>query len=148
MVKKKDSKLITVNSVLLVDDNPSTNFLNKKLLAEIAPETTVFEIEDAMDLLQFLKNEKKYKSGCPKPGIIFLDINMPKMDGFEFLMEYEKLKEDVKKDILIVILTTSIWSKDKKKAFDSEYIYDFVEKPLTQEKYARIESFYVENYAT
>lgn len=148
MVKKKDSKLKTVNSVLLVDDNPSTNFLNKKLLAEIAPETTVFEIEDAMDLLQFLKNEKKSKSGCPKPGIIFLDINMPKMDGFEFLMEYEKLKEDIKKDILIVILTTSIWSKDKKMAFDSEYIYDFVEKPLTQEKYARIESFYVENYAT
>lgn len=148
MVKNKEGKPKTVNCVLLVDDNPSTNFLNRKLLADIAPDTAVFDLEDAMDLLHFIKNEKKFKSGCPKPGIIFLDINMPKMDGFEFLQEYERLKEDLKKDILIVILTTSIWSKDKKKAFDSQYIYDFVEKPLTQEKYARIESFYLKNYAT
>lgn len=122
--------------------------MNNKLIRSICPATEVFELESALDLLQYLKNETKYKKGCPKPNIIFLDINMPRLDGFEFLEEYDKLKADLRKDILIVFLSTSILSKDQKQAFDNDYIYDMIEKPLTKEAYNKVVDFYIENYTT
>lgn len=73
---------------------------------------------------------------------------MPRLDGFEFLEEYDKLKADLRKDILIVFLSTSILSKDQKQAFDNDYIYDMIEKPLTKEAYNKVVDFYIENYTT
>ena len=135
-----------INCVLFVDDNPLTNFLNRKLLSEVSNSTQVIAIESAEGLLDFLKREGNYQKEKAVPNIIFLDINMPRMDGFEFLEHYNQLESDLVKDILIVFLTTSIRNRDRSKAFDNDFVYDFVAKPLTEEVYLKIARFYAKNY--
>jgi CheY-like chemotaxis protein len=68
------------------------------------------------------------------------------MNGFEVLEHYNELELDLVKDILIVFLTTSIRNRDRSKAFDNDFVYDFVAKPLTEEVYLKIARFYAENY--
>lgn len=138
----------SINCVLFVDDNPLTNFLNIKLLSEVSTSTQVIALESAEDLLDFLKREGEYTTEKAVPNIIFLDINMPRMDGFEFLERYNELELNLVKDILIVFLTTSIRNRDRSKAFDNDFVYDFVAKPLTEEVYLKIARFYAENYRT
>lgn len=135
-----------IDCVLFVDDNPLTNFLNNKVLTAVSESTKVVTMESAEVLLDFLKREGKFETETAVPNIIFLDINMPRMDGFEFLEHYNNLKSDIVKDILIVFLTTSIRNRDRSKAFDNDFVYDFVAKPLTEEKYFKIAHFYAENY--
>lgn len=135
-----------IDCVLFVDDNPLTNFFNKKVLSAVSNDTKVVTMESAEILLDFLKREGNYKTETAVPNIIFLDINMPRMDGFEFLEYYNQLESDLVKDILIVFLTTSIRNRDRSKAFDNDFVYDFVAKPFTEEVYLKIARFYAENY--
>ncbi|HRG57972.1 MAG TPA: response regulator [Bacteroidia bacterium] len=133
----------TVNCILLVDDNPAINALhlmtirNSKICNEIQ---IAIDGEKALDYLgNVAKNEvlKKY----PKPDIIFLDINMPRMNGFEFLEKYEKLKVEMKAKA-VVILTTSSNPEDQKKAAAFASVTSFRSKPLTVEMVQEIVNDY------
>jgi CheY-like chemotaxis protein len=68
---------------------------------------------------------------CPTPEIIFLDINMPAMDGWEFLQKYEALPEAHKSSIIVVMLTTSFNPEDELKARKIPAVKEFRNKPLT-----------------
>ncbi|TPN87361.1 response regulator [Aquimarina algicola] len=137
-----------INCILLVDDSISTNFYNRKLIEVCGVANQVHEVHNGLEALDYLKKRGNFKSSSknkyPRPNLIFLDINMPKMDGFEFLHEYEKLNENQKSDILIAFLTTSNWEKDKIKAFENDnLIYDFIEKPLQKETLLSIYNYYI-----
>ena len=135
-----------INCILLVDDSPSTNFYHKKII-EISGETeNIFEVENGLEALNYICRKGKFRTNHPRPNIIFLDINMPKMDGFEFLENYAKLPKKKRADIIIVFLTTSNWIKDKIKAISSDLVYDYIEKPLKKQDLLKISTYYQDNF--
>jgi CheY-like chemotaxis protein len=126
-----------LNCVLLVDDDDGTNFINRKIIekAGIAEYIhTSLNGKEAIDYLSKVSNEGIY----PQPDLILLDINMPVMDGWEFVEAYENLKIGQKGKIIIVMLTTSLNPDDKKKADHYNAISDFEFKPLTLKKLEEI----------
>lgn len=135
-----------IECILLVDDSSSTNFYHKKLIEISGQADSIYEAENGLEALDYMNKKGKFTTSHPRPSIIFLDINMPKMDGFEFLENYTKLPDAKKADIIIVFLTTSNWTKDKVKAIESKLVYDFIEKPLTKETLQRICTYYRETY--
>ncbi len=114
-----------LNCVLLVDDDVTTNFLNRKRIekAEIADHIeTALNGEEAINYLA-----AKEQSSC----LILLDINMPIMDGWEFLQAYHNLEVHKKNRTVIVMLTTSFNPDDKIRAESIVEVSEFRYKPLT-----------------
>lgn len=136
-----------INCILLVDDSKSTNFYNKKLIQSTSIAHKVFEVYNGLEALDYLNRKGKFKGSedeFPRPNVIFLDINMPKMDGFEFLEAYMNLSLINKSDILIAFLTTSNWEKDRIKAYKKgAKIFDFIEKPLEKRILSKIYDHYM-----
>lgn len=111
---------------LLIDDNYIDNFVTRKILesGEFAEKVIVSQsATDAIDSLRL---------GAVKPDVIFLDIRMPLMGGFEFLQEYDKLDIENKQSIKIFMLSSSLDPTDLKKSTNNKYITSFIHKPLTQ----------------
>src|SRR5687768_10469891 len=102
------------NCVLLVDNDEPTNFLHKMIIEKHGCAETIEVAESAMKALAFLT--QKVNDCYANPDIIFLDSNMPVMDGWDFMEEYEMLPEEQKGNVVIVMLTTSLNPADKKKA--------------------------------
>lgn len=125
----------TVNCILLVDDNPAINALH---LMTIKASKICNEINIATDGEKALShlNDIKLKKHA-KPDIIFLDINMPRMNGFEFLEKYKNLNEQFKSKV-VIILTTSSNPDDEQRAIKYIDVNEFRSKPLTVEMITEI----------
>jgi CheY-like chemotaxis protein len=124
-----------LNCVLLIDDDEPTNFLNKMIIEETGLVNEVKVTQSAREALDYLSG-KSLPAGSdklPMPELIFLDINMPAMDGWEFLEKYDKLPPELKSSIIVVMLTTSFNPEDEFKARGISYISSYRNKPLTQE---------------
>ncbi len=128
-----------LDSILLIEDDKITNYINERLIRRLNIAST---IETALNGLEALKAlNKKKDEGRPMPNLILLDINMPVMDGFEFLQKYQSLTADDKKETIIVMLTTSTHIRDMDKLLSSGTI-DVVNKPLSQEKLLQVMNKY------
>src|ERR1700760_3287724 len=112
------------HTCLLIDDNYIDNFVTRRLLESSKFAENIIVSQSPGEAIEMLKN------GTVTPDIIFLDIRMPLMDGFEFLKEYDKL--DIKKDgVKIFLLSSSFDPTDIKRSTDNKYITQFIHKPLT-----------------
>ena len=120
-----------LNCILLIDDDEPTNFLNELVIKQVDCAEKTVAVQSGQAALDFLK--ERINGGYPQPTLIFLDINMPVMNGWEFLDEYQKLDSDQKAKVLIVMLTTSLNPDDKDKAENIDTINYFVNKPLNVE---------------
>ena len=110
--------------ILLIDDDPSINILNR-LVIDLSPvEAEVFEYTEASVALEELS------AGQINPELILLDINMPEMSGWDFVDSYQALPKEVQQS-KIVMLTSSINPRDKEKAETNQVIDGFFIKPLT-----------------
>ncbi|WP_298310026.1 response regulator [uncultured Aquimarina sp.] len=120
-----------VTCSLLIDDDKATNFYNKHMLLKHKAFKNVKVVREAKNALEYLKNLNNKLH--IKPELIFLDINMPFMNGWDFLDEFANLEKDVIQDIKIIMLSTSNDPNDIKKALKNELIYDFINKPLSND---------------
>lgn len=102
-------------NVLLIDDDSSSNFFHKRLLTKKSDfAENVLEATDGKQGIELLKTVKA--TGGQTPDVIFLDINMPVMDGWDFLEEYEKLEPEFKAKTVVIMLTSSLNPDDRDKA--------------------------------
>lgn len=120
-----------LNSVLLIDDNPATNLIHKKVITKIDCVEHIHICNGGEKALEFLTTEKDSDTLNTHPQLVFLDINMPGMNGWEFVEEYDELLEGQKCQVLIMMLTTSINPDDRHKADQTKSIAGFLNKPLT-----------------
>ncbi len=125
-----------LRSVLLVDDDDATNFLHKKIIRENNFAKQCHVVETGEEALEFLttKVEEQY----PQPDLIFLDINMPIMNGWCFLEKYASLKKEQKANVVLVMLTTSLNPDDELKGNAIDDVASFMKKPLTKSMLDRI----------
>ena len=110
---------------LLIDDNYIDNFVTRKILESGNFAEIITVVRSATEAITSLTN------GEVKPDVIFLDVRMPLMSGFEFLEEYDKIPID-KAGIKIFMLSSSLDPLDMRKSTDNKYITQFIHKPLTQ----------------
>ncbi|MBQ4820299.1 response regulator [Aquimarina sp. MMG016] len=128
-------KVTGLDCIILVDDDRITNFINKKVIKRADIDVAIKVNNSVIEALSYLKGMSKNPAEkYPRPGIIFLDINMPGMNGWDFINEYKKLPKEQKERIVIAMLTTSANPDDEFAANQIPEINMFLKKPLTVEK--------------
>ena len=124
---------VRYSTAMLIDDSEIDNFINLKMLEGCNFAERVYVHTNGKSALEFLKNIERMGTGQNVlfPDVIFLDLNMPVMDGYQFADEFEKLPETLKNGTKIVVLTTSLNPSDIDKAKKYPQIIKYVNKPLT-----------------
>ena len=120
---------IQLKQILLIDDDSITNFLHKNVLEEAQVAQHIGVAETAIEALELLECPGVEK--CNAPELIFLDLNMPGLTGWDFIEEYKKSKERYSNESIIVVLTTSVNPDDNKKASQLREVAEFRKKPMT-----------------
>ena len=115
---------VSYHTCLLVDDNYIDNFVTRRLLESSKFAENIVVTESPTEAIAMLEN------GTVKPNVIFLDIRMPLMSGFEFLDAFDKLKID-KTGIKVFLLSSSFDPIDIRRSSGNKYITQFIHKPLT-----------------
>jgi len=126
-----------VIKILLVEDNPDDILITEKAIKVAEILNQLWVARDGQEALDFLRHKGKYKdrANSPRPGLIFLDINLPKIDGIEVL---KSIKQDpALKKIPVVMLTMSKRDEDILKSYDSG-CNSFIQKPVEFEKFVEI----------
>jgi CheY-like chemotaxis protein len=116
---------ICFKTCLLIDDNYIDNFVTRKILESGNFAEKIVVVGSATDAIGSLRD------GSVIPDVIFLDVRMPQMGGFEFLEEFDKINID-KSNIKVFMLSSSLDPIDMRKSTDNKYITQFIHKPLTQ----------------
>jgi len=131
-------------SVLLVDDDEINNFISIKLIKKALLNTEIMACLNGKFAIDQLY-EIQRKDPSKLPDYILLDINMPIMNGWEFLDEYKRLNIDPSGKTKIYIISSSVFSNDINKARSYPLVKDFISKPLNVDKI--VELFKVEDHA-
>lgn len=126
-----------LKKILLIDDSEPFNYLSKAVLTDNKINCTVDEALNGQEALDYLKNTNT----CP--DVILLDLNMPVMDGFDFLDEYAKM-EGCRDKSKLFVLTSSNRAEDKDRAVKNKYVMGYFDKPLSYFHIKEILTFFEE----
>ncbi len=122
---------------MLIDDNDIDNLINQKMIEAANICENIYTHSGAKSAIEFLKNMEKLSKSIPTaqilPELIFLDLDMPLMDGFQFLDQFEKLSAETKRHCKIIMLTSSINVGDINRAKSYSYVHKYINKPLTRD---------------
>ncbi len=113
---------------MLIDDSPDDNFFHTREIKKADIATTIIAENSGEEALVYLKSNQE-----PHTDLIFLDINMPGMNGWEFLEEYNKLDKDLQGHAIVIMLTTSDNLSDVSKSKTFGSVSEYITKPLTKE---------------
>lgn len=117
-------------SFLLIEDNLIDQLVTRKLLTKVLDIDQVFVVNNGLEGLQWIIKNKKICHSL----IILLDIQMPIMNGFEFLDIFETLNEEIKNEILIFVMSSTLDQEEIKRIKDNIYVKDFLTKPFPIEE--------------
>jgi CheY-like chemotaxis protein len=112
-----------ISCVLVVDDSESDQFISKLVIGNCDPNIVVLSAYDGQEALEMLASDE-----C-KPDLIFLDINMPRMNGHEFLEQYNK---NIDQPVVIVMLTSSEQEVDRERSMAYPCVKTYLIKPLDE----------------
>ncbi|MEX0902148.1 MAG: response regulator [Pseudohongiellaceae bacterium] len=132
--------------LLIIDDDDEYNYLLRETVSDCEGEFTLIFKQRAEDALDYLAS-----AGSGFPDVIFLDINMPMMDGWEFMEQYQQRNYHEKHPALIFLVSTSVYREDKARATGCSSIAEYIEKPVTDETISQIRNLFfatVENRAS
>jgi len=130
-----------LSTILLVDDDPDDNYFHQIIINEMNIVNHIDIVINGIEAIAYLKNENRIP-----PDLIFLDLNMPKMNGWEFLEQYKHLSTAQKAKVLIVILTTSANPDDMERAKEIQEVTGFETKPLCSELLREILQQHFQDY--
>ncbi|MDH5399238.1 MAG: response regulator [Cyclobacteriaceae bacterium] len=126
-----------INNVLIIDDNEIDQFITQSVIKLAKCDAEVHSVSNVNEALYFL--QKGLNGEIPIPELILLDIHMPVLNGWNFLTEYQKLSHALTDKIVLVMFSSSINKNDRKQAANFQEIADFIEKPITVDKFNKIE---------
>lgn len=128
-----------INNILLVDDDTVNNFIVINTLNKLDITENIDSVLNGADGIEYIKT--KFENDKSRlPSLIFLDINMPIMDGWEFLEKFEEFSEEIKKSCKIYMVSSSVYEDDIAKSKQYTSVKDFVSKPLMRDKILEIYS--------
>lgn len=137
-------KFKDLEGILLIDDEDITNFLHQSLIKKLNIDVKVDIAKNGQMALDYLNSEGQFtENPPPHPGLILLDINMPVMNGWEFLERYEQIPENRKAKIVLAMVSSSINPDDINRAKDLSDVNSYIKKPLTKET---LEEFIIQNF--
>ncbi len=125
------------NKVMVIDDTPTDRYIAKESIKRYSFAREVIEMNSAEEALEYLESMINTPDGLPE--LIFLDIQMPEMDGFDFLEKYGQLPELVQNNCIIMMLSTSLNSVDHRRAEGNRFVKRFLQKPLNRSQLAELE---------
>ncbi|GAB2692823.1 response regulator [Mucilaginibacter koreensis] len=126
----------SLTNVFVIDDDKTFVFLTKKIIQSAPYAVKIEEFNDGQQAIDYLRqNAGKHDM---LPDVIFLDLSMPVMDGWEFINEYQHLQPSIAKDARLYIVSSSISPHDIERSRHLEVVADFIIKPLVKGKFAEI----------
>ena len=126
--------------IMLVDDDHNDNFFHEREIKKNNSAINVIEEITGLDGLEYLKLNQENKELLP--DLIFLDINMPVIDGWQFLEKYKQLDQELLSRVVIIMLSTSGYPEDIERAMSYCIVSEYIIKPLTKEKLEYIKKKY------
>ncbi len=135
-LNKSTPNRYTVGRIFLIDDDPIYVFLIRKIIENVDSSLEIFQFPDG----ELAINHLRTISADPEqlPDIIFLDLSMPVLDGWEFLTEYAHLNPTLQKRISLFIVSSSISPEDLERSKRDPLVTDFLIKPLDRESVAEV----------
>lgn len=121
--------------ILIIDDNIIDQIVTKQLLKKTLGITDISTANNGKEGIQWIRD---HKSNTEESLIILLDIKMPEMDGFEFLLEYETLPEELKKETQIFMLSSTLNPNDIARAKNNQYVKNLLSKPLPVKEFGEM----------
>ncbi len=122
-----------IREVFLVDDDAIVRMVAIKILKSIDFNSAISSFENGQAAIDEIKRRVETQEilSLDEPILLLLDINMPMLDAWGFLDEFSELSAEVRRNFLIAIITSSIDTNDKIKAFSYEDVLDYITKPLS-----------------
>jgi len=123
-------------SILLVDDDRIYQFAAKKTIEATGFANNIVIYSNGEEAINYLRHNQ-HNSNC-LPDVIFLDVNMPIMNGWEFLEEYSSLVTGLSKPVIIYVVSSSVDEYDVSKSRQYDTVKGYIVKPVLREKFRQI----------
>ncbi|MGX5816859.1 response regulator [Chitinophaga lutea] len=120
-----------LRSIFIVDDDPIHQQITEIMLDRLQVAEHVSRFSDAQEVLEHIRGHMHDTDALP--DVILLDLNMPVMDGWEFLEAFEKMREQLPRHVKVYVLTSSIDEKDREHVRSFSFVAGYLTKPLSKE---------------